>query len=63
MLRAVSLDCDDPTALMEFHGRIMPGQVVFASDDVAALQSKGAIWLTGQCGDGHRPRRGPTGCR
>jgi hypothetical protein len=37
-LRAVSLDCDDPTALMEFYGRITGGEVVFATDDFAALQ-------------------------
>jgi len=60
-LRAVSLDCDDPTALMEFYGRIMGGHVVFASDDFAALQGETAIWLTGQRVDGYRPPSWPDG--
>ncbi len=59
--RAVSLDCDDPTALMEFYGRILGGQVVFASDDFAALQGDPAIWLTGQRVDGYRPPCWPDG--
>ena len=47
-LRAVSLDCDDPTALMEFYGQIMGGKVVFANENFAALQGETEIWLTGQ---------------
>jgi predicted enzyme related to lactoylglutathione lyase len=60
-LRAVSLDCDDPTGLMEFYARIMGGEVVFASDDFAALQGETAIWLTGQRVEGYRRPTWPAG--
>ena len=60
-LRAVSLDCDDPTALMEFYGRIMGGEVVFASERFAALQGDGLVWLTAQRVEDHRPPSWPAG--
>jgi len=60
-LRAVSLDCDDPTALMEFYGRIMGGEVVFASERFAALQGEGLVWLTAQRVEDHRSPSWPAG--
>jgi catechol 2,3-dioxygenase-like lactoylglutathione lyase family enzyme len=60
-LRALSLDCDDPTELMEFYGRIMGGKVVFASENFAALQGDTAIWLTGQRVDDYRRPTWPAG--
>lgn len=58
-LRAVSLDCDDPPALMEFYRRLMGGEVVFATDDFAALQGSGPVWLTAQRVAEHRPSTWP----
>lgn len=47
-LRAVSLGCDAPTALMEFERSILGGEVAFANESFAALQGADAIWLTAQ---------------
>ncbi len=60
-LRAVSLDCDDPTALMEFYRRIMGGEVVFAGEHFAALKGEGLVWLTAQRVGDHRPPGWPDG--
>jgi catechol 2,3-dioxygenase-like lactoylglutathione lyase family enzyme len=46
---------------MEFYRRIMGGEIVFASDDFAALQGDGAIWLTGQRVDEHLRPTWPAG--
>lgn len=58
-LRAVSLDCEDPPALMEFYRGVAGGEVVFASEDFAALKGDGQVWLTAQRVADHRPSTWP----
>ena len=60
-LRAVSLDCDDPAALLECYDRIMGGEVVFASERFVALQGEGLVRLTAQRVEDHRPPSWPAG--
>lgn len=62
-LRAVSLDCDNPTALMEFYRSLIGGTVVYATDDFAALQGDGPLWLTAQRVEDHRAPDWPSGQR
>ena len=59
-LAAVSLDTDDPPALAEFYRELLDLEVLIETDTFIVLKG-GAILMTFQKVDGHRPSDWPEG--
>jgi catechol 2,3-dioxygenase-like lactoylglutathione lyase family enzyme len=59
-IRAISLDCDDPRALIGFWAALLGAEVGFESDDFCAIRLE-ACWLTAIRIEGHRPATWPEG--
>lgn len=61
-MRAVVLDCPDPTALAEFYRELVGGEIVDADDDWVTLRGED-VRLSFQRADGYAPPTWPSGER
>ncbi len=60
-MRAVVLDCPDPRVLAQFYRALVGGEITVDEDDWVALRDGGAVVLSFQKVDGHRPPDWPDG--
>ena len=62
-LRAVALDCPDPRALAEFYRALVGGELQVVEDEWVSLRDGGAVRLSFQRVEDHRPPSGLTANR
>ena len=62
-MRAVVLDCPDPSALAEFYRQLVGGEITYADDEWVNLRDGGNVLLSFQRAPDYQPPEWPSGER